>query len=96
MSQNTHIIPAATAKNRFGEMLDSAQREPVVIQKHGRTVAVLLSGHDYEEYRRLVALDDAWWGERAEKVMKQGKFLGHKASMRYINSVLHAKNRSRK
>ncbi len=96
MSQNTYIVPAATAKNRFGEMLDTAQREPVVIQKHGRTVAVLLSGRDYEEYQRLVGLDDAYWGERAEKVMKEGKFLGHEKSMKYINSVLHAQNRSRK
>ena len=42
-------------------MLDTAQRAPVVIQKHGRTVAVLLSKHEYDEYQRLVALDDAWW-----------------------------------
>ena len=94
MSQNTHVIAAAQAKNRFGEMLDTAQREPVIIQKHGRTVAVLLSGRDYEEYQRLVGLDDAWWGEQAEKAMNEGKFLGHEASMKYIHSVLHAKNRS--
>ena len=94
MSQNTRVIAAAQAKNRFGEMLDTAQREPVVIQKHGRTVAVLLSGRDYEEYQRLVGLDDAWWGEQAEKALKEGRFLGHEASMKYIHSVLHAKNRS--
>ena len=96
MSQNAHTVAAVTAKNRFGEMLDIAQRAPVVIQKHGRTVAVLLSAHEYEEYQRLVALDDAWWGERAERTKREGKFLGHKASMSYINSVLRAKNRSRK
>ena len=94
MSQNTYIVPAATAKNRFGEMLDVAQRKPVAIQKHGRTVAVMLSAHDYEEFERLVGLDDAWWGERAEKAMRKGKFLGHEASMKYIRSVLHAKDRS--
>ena len=96
MSQNTHVIPAAVAKNRFGEMLDTAQREPVIIQKHGRTVAVLLSGRDYEEYQRLVGLDDAWWGERAMKVIKRGEFLGAEKSKKYMDSILHAKNRSRK
>lgn len=91
MSQNTHIIPAATAKNRFGEMLDTAQRTPVVIQKHGRTVAVLLSAHEYEEYKRLVALDDAWWGEQAMKVLKNPKFIGPERSRKLMDDLLHAK-----
>ena len=92
MSQNTHtIIPAGRAKNRFGEMLDTAQRTPVVIQKHGRTVAVLLSAHEYGEYQRLVALDDAWWGKEAMRA-KKGGMLGVKKTREYINSVLHARN----
>lgn len=92
MSQNTHTtIAAATAKNRFGEMLDTAQRTPVVIQKHGRTVAVLLSGRDYEEYQRLVGLDDAYWGERAMKVLKNPKFIGPEKSRKLLDDLLHAK-----
>lgn len=92
MNQNTHtIVPAASAKNRFGEMLDTAQRAPVVIQKHGRTVAVLLSAHEYKEYQRLVALDDAWWGERAMKVMKEGKFIGPEKSRKLLDDLLNAK-----
>jgi antitoxin Phd len=55
-------IGAKDAKNGFGRMLDAAQREPVIIEKHGRAVAVLLS---LEEYQRLEALDDAWWAARA-------------------------------
>ena len=92
MSQNTHIIAAATAKNRFGEMLDTAQREPVIIQKHGRTVAVLLSGRDYEEYQRLVGLDDAWWGERAMKVLKNPKFIGPEKTRKFFDEILNAKH----
>jgi prevent-host-death family protein len=44
-------ITATEAKNRFGELLDMARREPVQIQKNGRAVAVMLSP---EEYRRLI------------------------------------------
>lgn len=32
-------ITAKDAKNKFGEMLDTAQREPLTIEKHGRAVA---------------------------------------------------------
>jgi len=42
-------IAALEAKNRFGALLDAAQREPVTIEKHGRPVAVLVSATDYEE-----------------------------------------------
>lgn len=42
---------AADAKNRFGEMLDAAQREPVVIEKHGRPVAVVVSHEDFEDFQ---------------------------------------------
>ena len=92
MSQNAHIIPATAAKNRFGELLDTAQREPVIIQKHGRTVAVLLSGRDYEEYQRLVGLDDAWWGEQAMKVLKHPKFIGPEKTRKFFDEILNAKH----
>jgi antitoxin Phd len=44
------IITATDAKNRFGELTDMAQSEPVRVQRHGRDVAVVLSP---EEFRRL-------------------------------------------
>ncbi len=46
-------LAAADAKNRFGELLDTAQREPVTIEKHGRPVAVMLSAEDYKELEAL-------------------------------------------
>lgn len=46
-------IPAADAKTNFGALLDKAQREPVMISKNGRTVAVLMSTSEYEEHQRI-------------------------------------------
>jgi len=46
-------MAALEAKNRFGEMLDAAQREPVSIEKHGRPVAVVVSAEDYRELEAL-------------------------------------------
>ncbi len=42
-------ISSGDAKNRFGELLDTARREPVTIEKHGRPVAVMVSVEDYEQ-----------------------------------------------
>ena len=41
-------LAATDAKNHFGRLLDNAQREPVIIEKQGRPVAVMLSKYDYD------------------------------------------------
>ncbi|MGY6628967.1 MAG: type II toxin-antitoxin system Phd/YefM family antitoxin [Oceanicaulis sp.] len=46
---------AADAKNRFGELLDAARREPVSIERHGRPVAVMISHEEYALYEQAFA-----------------------------------------
>jgi prevent-host-death family protein len=41
-------MTATDAKNKFGQVLEMAQAEPVRIQKNGRDVAVVLSAEQYE------------------------------------------------
>jgi len=45
-------VTAAEAKQKFGQLIDKAQRGPVQITKHGRSVAYLVSEKDYEEEQR--------------------------------------------
>ena len=44
---NKHVT-ATEAKNRFGELLETVNSEPVFIRKNGRDVAVLMSKADFE------------------------------------------------
>jgi prevent-host-death family protein len=44
-------VAATEAKNRFGAIIDDAQREPVVIRRQDRDVAVVVSMADYERLR---------------------------------------------
>ena len=60
---------ATDVKNRFGEFMDRAQREPVVVEKTGRSYVVLLS---HEEYERLRALEDAHWAMLASQAEASG------------------------
>lgn len=46
-------MPAAEAKNKFGLLMDTVQREAVAISKKGRTSAVMMPVHEYEEYEQL-------------------------------------------
>ncbi len=45
-------VAATEAKNRLGAILDDAQREPIVIRRQDRDIAVVLSMSDYERLRR--------------------------------------------
>ena len=46
-------MSANSARAHFGELLDTARREPVTIEKHGRAVAVVLSTEEYDELEAL-------------------------------------------
>ncbi len=76
---------ATDVKNRFGEYLEHAAREPVEVQKSGRSVAVLLSRAEYD---RLCALEDRHWGERARKAAKE-PYVGHEEAIAAITRRLN-------
>jgi prevent-host-death family protein len=46
-------VSAHDAKARFGQLLDTARREPVVIERHGRAVAVVLSKEEYDDLNAI-------------------------------------------
>jgi prevent-host-death family protein len=48
-----HSVSAHDAKARFGQLLDTARREPVVIERHGRAVADVLSKEEYDELNEI-------------------------------------------
>jgi prevent-host-death family protein len=79
-------ITAKDAKNRFGELMDTVQREPVSIEKHGRPVAVVLSEVEYEKMklerlRAILAVGEAQLdrgegidGKEFFEELRQGKY----------------------
>lgn len=44
-------VTATEAKNRLGALIDEAQREPIVIQRQERDVAVILSMAEFDHIR---------------------------------------------
>ncbi len=83
-------ITSREAQNRFGQLLDEAQKEPIVITRHERPVAVVISRERYEE---LEALEDAVWAARASRSAKGG-FLGVKESAAFLEELLSAETKS--
>ena len=61
-------ISATEAKLHFGALVDTAQKEPVTIEKQGRPVAVVISFEEYQEqYGNAVSQQDR---ERALAFLK--------------------------
>lgn len=75
-------MSAADAKTRFGEFLDSAQREPVIVTKKNRPVGVMFSIQDIE---------DTLWGEKARKAHEEG-YIGTKNSAGLLTSLVNAED----
>ena len=48
---NMRVVSATDAKQRFASVLDAAQREPVLIRRQNRDVAVIMSAEEYERIR---------------------------------------------
>ena len=66
-------VAANEAKQSFGNLLDQAQREPILIQKHQRSVAVILSSREYDRLRGVnVAEFTAFRDQVASKAKKLG------------------------
>ncbi|HXR39638.1 MAG TPA: type II toxin-antitoxin system Phd/YefM family antitoxin [Terracidiphilus sp.] len=60
-------MTSVEAQNRFGHLLDTAQREPVAITRHGRPTAFIVSPQEMEELlsarrkrSKVVAELEAW------------------------------------
>jgi prevent-host-death family protein len=67
-------MTSAEAQNSFGQMLDTVQREPVAITRHGRPTAFVVSPQEMDELldsrrKRSKALADLekWSAEAKER-----------------------------
>ena len=48
-------VSSMDAQNRFGQLLDTVQREPVTITRHGRTAAFIVSPQDMADLQDIKA-----------------------------------------
>ncbi|WP_424097345.1 type II toxin-antitoxin system Phd/YefM family antitoxin [Moorena producens] len=77
-------LGASEAKNRFGELLDLARREPVQITKKGRNVAVVIS---IEEFERLLELEEELIAIKAKQAQQEG-FIGLSESEQLLEDII--------
>ncbi len=86
-------ISSGEAQNRFGQLLDTAQREAVAITRHGRPAAFLVSPQEMAELLdarrrrgKAVAELEKW----AEKSGKRADSRAAALTDEQINRLVHA------
>jgi prevent-host-death family protein len=77
---NKMHITATELNKHPGTILDAALREPVIIQKSGRSSAVMVS---YEYY---LELENAFWGTLAESVEKTAEWESSESSIQFLTT----------
>jgi prevent-host-death family protein len=77
-------VSATELKTKTGQCLDTAQKEPVEIEKNGKVVAILIAREDYD---RLARLENAYWLARIEAA-EQGGYAGAEATSSFFKEML--------
>ena len=71
-------VSATDARQRLAALLDAAQREPVLIRRQNRDVAVIVSAEKYERMRQSSATD---FQRFCDRIAAQAKACGMTASV---------------
>jgi antitoxin Phd len=77
----SQVINSTEAKKHFGDLLLNVIKEPVIIKRHNKKFAVMMS---YEEYQRIEELEDYVLGKMAEESEKNGEFLSVDESEKFM------------
>lgn len=80
---NMNTYNATTAKTNFGEVIDKAQSEPVLIEKSGRPYVVVLSKQDYDF---LLKMEDLYWVREAQSGAESG-YLSTDESEKFLQEL---------
>lgn len=95
MRQPLKSVPATAMKNRFGDFLGEIihRKEPLLIERHGKPVAVLVSLEEWKKMRREEGegLQQTPWiveCERlVEEIRKNHPRTKHTSSVKLIRSI---------
>ena len=89
-------VTSVEAQNRFGQLIDMAQRETIIVTRHGRPAAFIVSPRDMEELldsrkrrSRAVAELEAW-SAQVRKRQSPAQAAAAKLTDAEVNRMVHA------
>ena len=90
-------VTSVEAQNRFGQLIDMAQRETITVTRHGRPAAFIVSPHDMEELldarkrrSRAVTELEAWSAQVRKRQSPAQAAAAVKLTDAEVNRMVHA------
>ncbi len=90
-------VTSVEAQNRFGRLIDMAQRETITVTRHGRPAAFIVSPHDMEELldsrkrrSRAVTELEAWYAQARKRQSSAQAAAAAKLTDAEVNRMVHA------
>lgn len=90
-------VTSVEAQNRFGQLIDMAQRETITVTRHGRPAAFIVSPHDMEELldsrkrrSRAVTELEAWSAQVRKRQSPAQASAAAKLTDAEVNRMVHA------
>jgi prevent-host-death family protein len=90
-------VTSVEAQNRFGQLIDMAQRETISVTRHGRTAAFIVSPQDMEELldarkrrSRAVTELEAWAVEADKARSARQTAAAARLTDEDVNRMVHA------
>ncbi len=87
-------VSSMEAQNRFGQLLDTVQREPVTITRHGRTAAFIISPRDMQDLqdarrKRTAAVEafEAWSQKAAASALPDAAHLSDEDVLNMVKAL---------
>ena len=66
------VMTSTETKRVWGQVMEKAQRGPVIVERDGRPAVAVIS---YEDFERFQELEDRIWGERAKAIRRSGDYV---------------------
>jgi len=90
-------VTSVEAQNRFGQLIDMAQRETITVTRHGRPAAFIVSPRDMEELldarkrrSRAVTELEAWSAQARKRQSPAQAAAAVKLTDAEVNRMVHA------
>ena len=78
-------ISSSEFKSQLGEYLAQSSVEPILVEKAGKPLAVVMSPSEFEHLQRL---EDMYWIARAEAAEQAGEWIDHADAVKLLATRL--------
>jgi len=85
-------VTSVEAQNRFGELIDRSQREPIEVTRRGRVVAYVISEHDMHELSNVHKRREEaarWYAQYRRQVVAQPRTAGSALTDAEVDRLTH-------